>query len=403
MSRASNRKPEFRLQMGYSVIRLGHGRDRAPLRTARIGDPTIDDDLRGMGEDVARAGGRLTVVLPEPEVWRGALRLAARTPFGRWREARAAVAARLSLPPDALLVAIGTLGPGGTAVAAVPKRTLEEARSFLAGAGLYPADAIGEGDFPGFSEAPRFGPAGLRLPRVPLLDGRAAAAALVLVVLGAAAGLAFWPAPQPSGFAGLPERPVSLTPAPARSAALETSPAPLPRPDPAPQAAAATSVPVVTAASRNLPLLGLPGRDRAPALRLPGLATARARLAGVPPARTPVEPAVEAPRAAAAPAEPRPLRRPATLAPAAEPAAVPGARAEEAAARPRARPEERAGPALASAAAEAARHPRPRPAAAERPRTLPPPWPWRPPPVRRRRPARPRRSPRCGRRRQSRR
>jgi hypothetical protein len=360
MSRAFFRKPEFRLYFGYPIISLTRAPAQEPLASATFGQPSFPDDFRGLGDEVARAGGRLTVVLPEAEVWRGRLALAARTPFGRWREARAAVAARLALAPGAVAVVLGPLGPGGTPVAAVRRETIDETRAFLAVAGLRPAAFAGAGAFPGFDTppilGPRLPPLGLRLPPWP----RAAAAALAgAVAVTALLGLAP-PAPQPSA----PTAPVAVAaPEPHAPPPVDLA-AVTPRPRPAAHLAEvaapearlpASPSPVATLASRNLPLLGLErARDLPEGLRLAELTTARARLTDAliaTPLRRPA-PAAAAAEAAAAPAAsgPRPLHRP-TAASAAP--SAPAAPAPVAEGRPRPRPAEAAGAALADAISRA--------------------------------------------------
>jgi hypothetical protein len=273
MSSKSFRKPEFRLDLGYPEITLTCDGAEAPLATATAGGPRFAAELRRLASEVARGRGRLTAVLPESEVWRGQLALPGRTPFARRRAARETAAARLALPPGEVAVVLGPRTGGVTAVAAVRRATVAEARGLMKRAGLRPAAVTGAGDFPGFRVPPRL--AGRRWP-LPL---PAALAAMALAGLWLALpGAESPPALQPA-VAILAPRP---EPAPLPAARSEPAPAPLarseaprPRPVPKPQ-------PLATLAARNLPRdFAAVRRDVPTGLRLAELTTARVRIDGL--------------------------------------------------------------------------------------------------------------------------
>jgi hypothetical protein len=179
------------------------------------------------------------------------------------------------------------------------------------------------------------GPAGplgaLRPPRLRLrhaaLAGGAVAAALVALSLRPEPAAPVLPAPPAiAPVAAAYPAPVA---APVRSD-LRPAPAPaqrLVRSDPPPARPAAAPQPIVTVATRSVPLLRVPPRADAPAeLRLAELTTARARMVDAEIATPLRRPAPPPPVMAARGAAPRPLPRPAAPDPAPKPvlAAAPG-------------------------------------------------------------------------------
>src|SRR5690606_18765400 len=101
MSRTVFGKPEFRLAMNHTHItitrhdvgaRRDPGTGEAPEPEPRafdLGSPTLIADLRRLGAEIRAARGRLTVILPEGEVWRGRLALGEAKPRERGHIARA--------------------------------------------------------------------------------------------------------------------------------------------------------------------------------------------------------------------------------------------------------------------------------------------------------------------------
>ena len=199
MSRTVFGKPEFRLAMNHTHItitrhdvgaRRDPGTGEAPEPEPRafdLGSPTLIADLRRLGAEIRAARGRLTVILPEGEVWRGRLALGEAKPRERGRIARAQAAAAMGLPLTALAVRLGRLDRDGTLpAAAVSHQTLAETRSFLARAGLKPTRITGSGTFDGFAAAPQLDtpPLTERLrPIAPALGGAIAAAAVVALLI----------------------------------------------------------------------------------------------------------------------------------------------------------------------------------------------------------------------------
>ena len=265
------------------------------------------------------------------------------------------------MPPQAVTVVLGaTAADGTTPVAAVRRGTLAETRALLAGVGLRPAAIVGDGAFPGFAAPPRLGGWPWRLPSVPRLPRRqlvfgagavAAAAALVLALPGEAPAPASLPVQQSAPateLAAARVEPARTEPAAPR-ALLRAAP-PKHRPD---NLAAVPLQPIVTQATRNVPLVLIePRRGAPPELRLAELPAARARMADTAmttPLRRP------APPPSGRRHRPRRAPEPAVPAPAAD--------------GPRHRPQTAAAVAVkatpAPAAATPAARPMPRPAAAK--------------------------------------
>ncbi len=298
MSRTSFGRPEYRLALDYPHITVT--RPGAQAQIFECGSSTLLADLRRLSTEILAAGARLTVVLPEGEVWRGRLALDGTRLHNRGRTARSRAAEAMGLPAAALAVRLGRIGRDGThAAAAVRRETLAETRGFLARAGLRPARITGAGDFEGFAEAPRFDAQPLHealRPALPVAGGLVAAAALFAFLLRPdavppEAGLV-GPMPVAATEAAEPQAPVvaELTPR-ARPADLVRV-ADVPEREPAAPGGApgaprlpATSAglsfqPPVTMASRNMPVAGLPPVPKADSvLRLSELSIARARIA----------------------------------------------------------------------------------------------------------------------------
>ena len=279
MSSTSFRKPDFRLDLGYSAITLA--RDGEAIARAEPRASGFAADFRALAAVARDGGGRLTVVLPEPEVWRDRLALAGMTRLTRRRAARRAAAVGLGAAPGAIAVVLGARdADGAVPVAAVRRSSITEARSLLAGVGLRPAAILGGGDFPGFPAAPRLD--GWRLPmprrRALSLGGGAVAAALV--------ALALWPdAPAPvPAVAPIPALAVTAPPPAAAPVHSDLRPRPAPalriaRAEPPPARPKPAEAPRVTVATRSVPLTLIAARRDAPAeLRLAELTTARARM-----------------------------------------------------------------------------------------------------------------------------
>ena len=99
MSSLSIRKPGFRLLLGYPDIILTRDDAAEPVGSAAPGSDRFGADLRRLAAEVLRCGGRLTVVLPASEVWRGQVEPGGRAPRAEWRSARARAAASLGVAP----------------------------------------------------------------------------------------------------------------------------------------------------------------------------------------------------------------------------------------------------------------------------------------------------------------
>ena len=158
MSSITTRKPEFRLQLGYPDVILTREGETEPIGSATPGSDRFGADLRRLAAEVLRGGGRLTVVLPASEVWRGQVEPGGRAPRAEWRAARARAAAALGVDADALRTVVGrAVGAGPVPAAAVRRSTLAEVRTLLASVGLKPAAIVGAGAFEGFAAPPRLG------------------------------------------------------------------------------------------------------------------------------------------------------------------------------------------------------------------------------------------------------
>lgn len=343
MSSNSSRRPEFRLHFGYPKITLREVGRPEPVAEVDLDDPAIAGRMLALGGSVARAGGRLVAVLPEAEVWRGALELQAGGPRARRAEARGRIAAELRLPVRTLTAVLGASDASGrTAAAAVRRTTLAETRRFLAQARLRPAAIIGDGAFPGFAAAPRLDAPGWA-PGAPMRTDLArwlepalwrAPAAKALAVSAACLALAFALIPRPvptPPAAPLSARVESVAPAPVVVAAAEPV-APVPRPVPRRPSALLTAPPaplrvahavpaeprppaavLVSEGTRNMPeLAGIKLGDDLSAARVAQRISGATVLTDAP--RPMLRPAaVEPASAALAPLSgPRPMLRPAT-------------------------------------------------------------------------------------------
>lgn len=332
MSRATNRTPGLRLHLAYPQITLTQG--DALLASAALGSR---DDLRLLAGKAHRTGAPLTVVLPEAEVWRGALILDARRWWDRRRQARSAVGALLAVPPGQLRVVLGRRQASGrTPVAAVARATMAETRAFLRASGLRARDIVAAGTFPGFDAPPRLAGlvpatafATMRLPGVRAQLFGLAAAAAATVVLAIVLGDPTPGEPVPARLTVVPHAETAADarptlPKPVDLASLRPRPAPRPAvlpADPAePEAGAASlAATVVSVATRNMPVHPLPIRTApaGPSLQLAELGTARARLTDSLPAgplRRPDAVAALVAEPPAALAGPRPRSRPVTVA-----------------------------------------------------------------------------------------
>lgn len=416
MSRQSLREPDFRLTLAYPVITLTEFGQAEPLAEVDLASPDIVADMRALGAAVTRAGARLTVVLPESEVWRGTLDLTAQTRTEAERRSHAAdvLCALLSLPQGSLRAVVGEAPADGgpTPIAAISAATLAETCAFLRNAGLLPDAIIGAGTFPGFATAPRFVSVsplrrGTLRDYAPRLSGPAAAKALALsaaclaliftLTLDPADTVSAAPeatppetaaqadlkttatplAAAPSIVAPLAPLAVPRLPSPAKAAALvppRARPdglAPLSPPTPIRVAQVAPSIPrpLIVQGTRNMPeLAGLKLTDDLSANRvaeriMPRKTLTDAQLAApriVSPMPRPDSRTADAPARAAAAPEDRPLRRPGAAAEA-RPAVTQAALTPESAPRPEARPDKF--PALSAAITDAVTR-----AAAEAPR-----------------------------------
>jgi hypothetical protein len=133
----------------------------AARRTDRIGavaldDPDLGQGLRALAEEARRSGLPIVAVLPEGEFQSGAVTLRGRLPILRMFEARGAMAAALAEEARGVAVALGaTARDGRTAVAAVRRATLEDARAFLSLHGFAPVAVTAPAALPGFAAPPR--------------------------------------------------------------------------------------------------------------------------------------------------------------------------------------------------------------------------------------------------------
>lgn len=182
MSSTNLRRPDFRLHLGYPEVTLLRSDVPGMVRLAAPDHPGFPDDLRRLAAAIDATNGRLTVILPDREVWRDRLRLGARTPWARRREARETAARALAIPAGEVMLSIGRRGDdGSTPLAATRRQTLVEVRRMLTAVGLRPQVIRGAGRFDGFSAPPalgnlRWNPAGRALPS--RVDGRAPRAAM---------------------------------------------------------------------------------------------------------------------------------------------------------------------------------------------------------------------------------
>lgn len=205
MSSSSTSRPVFRLHLAYPDASYTRNDLPGAVRLGEIDGPAFVDGLERLADAIHETNGRLTVFLPEHEVFRDRLPLMARTPWTRRRAARRIAARALVTELGDTVLVMGRRGSDGqTPLAAVRRETLKEVRERLAGAGLRADTIRGEGRFDGFPAppdllAPRRAP-GLwptawrtseRLPRFSVAaGGLAAAAALGLALLAE-------PAPPP--------------------------------------------------------------------------------------------------------------------------------------------------------------------------------------------------------------
>lgn len=396
MSSSSFRRPDFRLSFDYPIITLTESGQAEPLAEVDLSGNDLAQRMRALSGRVTRSRGRLTVVLPEEEVWRGKVALAAQSPRARRAEARSVAAAQMGLAPAEISAELGEPDAEGHYPIAVARHsTLAETRGFLRQSGLRPARIIGAGSFPGFTSAPRLDApiwrdvTRQRLPRA-IAPTRGASAATALAFSAACIGLVFALTPHPAEIpAGAPEiapiaeltlieplappleiaglRPIVPTPAPAIIA---------PRPRPADLATAraptrlaeiAPARPMITQASRNMPeLAGIRPGDDLSAGRVAERILPKGTLTdSAAPLSRPTTSAAPVPGIVATPAlatntrgDTRPLRRPGTAtvqAPAALVSAAPVSLASAAAAqqRPAPRPGSFASAPLSSAITDA--------------------------------------------------
>ncbi len=317
MSRASYRKPEFRLYLGYPDVVLTRSDRVEPVGTAEPDTPGFGPALRRFAAEVARERGRLTVVLPRDEVWRGRLDLGGHPRAARRTAARAAIAARMGVAPSGLRVVFGRRDPAGSQpAAAVRAATLDGTRALLADASLRPAAIVGAGAHPGFAKPPRLDAAAW--PRSGFAVGGAALAAAVLAFLA-------WPAEPPQPViaeavaalqlpAPIPAAQPAVPAAPPLSLAPRRADQPPSRPEPA--FAQIGNGALVSMGTRSV-VLTRPRPDAEPKLVLAELTSPRATMTDAtiePPLPRPVV----APRAVEA--DLRPMHRPGS--PAANPSPV---------------------------------------------------------------------------------
>ncbi len=399
MSRSFIEKPGFRLRFAYSAITLDRSDRPGELRVFNPDDPDLSGELSQVAAEIACCQGRLTVELPASEVWRGPVSGLGR--LRRDRTARGKVAARLGLPPSALSLRIGRRGAGGeTPVAAVASATIAETRRFLEQAGLHADRITGAGDFPGFAAVPDFAAGDRPMLRRfgPVAAGTAVAAAVAIAALQPAMESGPVSNLQPAMVEAGPDVAATTTvvPDPVASRPLPR-PATLPRLAAVPDAAPATPgaapraprapglarepalLPLVTVATRNVPVSSLPPLPQADGtIRLAELTVARARLddtridapmqrpvsaAAINPIEAAVRVALADPVAPAPSPSLRPLARPGSAKMSASPATTPAAAPAEAAvpqpaaaaslARPQPRPQTASSAALSKAITEA--------------------------------------------------
>jgi hypothetical protein len=99
MSSSTTRKPEFRLYLGYPYVTLTRDGEDEPLARAAPDQPGFAAALRAIAAEVARRRGRLEVILPAGEVWRGLLEARGRTPIDTMQAARARIAGEIGVAP----------------------------------------------------------------------------------------------------------------------------------------------------------------------------------------------------------------------------------------------------------------------------------------------------------------
>lgn len=272
MSSSSFRRPDFRLHLSYPEVTLLRSDVPGMVRLAAPDHPAFADDLRRLAAAIADAGGRLTVILPDREVWRDRLRLASRTPWARRREARDIAAHCLGVPAGDVALSIGRRGADGTLpLAATRRQTLVEVRRMLAAVGLRPEVIRGAGRFDGFSAPPALGslrwnparrPLPSRLPQAAMATGGLAATIAAVAVLLTAPDRAPTMSPGPvvhqsvarerPAFAeAAPVAPPVTAKAPVVRIATAAPPPSRPEVTVAPAAPAATA-PRVTVSTRNV-------------------------------------------------------------------------------------------------------------------------------------------------------
>jgi hypothetical protein len=320
MSSTSFRRPDFRLHLGYPEVTLLRSDVPGMVRLAPPDHPAFADDLRRLAAAVDSANGRLTVILPDREVWRDRPHLASRTPWTRRREAREVAARALGVPAGDVALSVGRRGAdGATPVAATRRQTVVEVRRMLAAVGLRPEVIRGAGRFDGFSTPPalgnlRWNPAGRplpsRLPRAAMATGGLAATIAAVVALFGATPPDPVASPGPLVHQSVAREPVTFAEAPppapkaARapvSIASATPPAERPRAEPV------AATPLFSVNTRNVDLTG--GEDGRPVLKLHELPGARSLPVGADPAPLPRPRTAAATPAGPAPAaEPRHLR-----------------------------------------------------------------------------------------------
>ena len=327
MSSLSIRKPGFRLLLGYPDIILTRDDAAEPVGSAAPGSDRFGADLRRLAAEVLRCGGRLTVVLPASEVWRGQVDPGGRAPRAEWRAARARAAAALGVDADALRTVVGRSAARGPVPAvAVRRSTLAEVRTLLASVGLKPSAIVGAGAFEGFAAPPqlcgRWAPPPVGQRRALAGAGGLAVAVIALMVMGLRPDT---PTVAPASVAvasAVVATAAPVAPAPATTVAVVAPPAVKPaepvrlvRADP-PRArparlvpAGAATQPVATLGTRSVPMVFVEDKGKpAAALRLAELTDPRGPLTDVAiPLRRPA--ATPAPLAAGA-LEPLPALRP---------------------------------------------------------------------------------------------
>ncbi len=372
--------PAYRLDLACdrAVLRrrrgwLGLPAPTQPLAVALLDGPGVEAQMNALAR---RARGPVLVVLPEAEVWRGRLLLAAGAPAAAAPEALAP-----ELGPEPLAITIGKAAEGKPVpVAAVRCSTLAQTRDFLGRFGIAVGAITGAGVFPGFAAPPhldaqaqaaRPAPA-LWRPRLAL--GAAAVAFGFSVSIGVAALLepAAVPAAPPA-VSAVRASPVAAVAIP-EAAALRPMPAPVPRP----QRPLAESGPAAASAAPRLPAPGVAGTPEMPRLVARAARNAPPRSASemAVPAPEPAPPRLLAtlPRASSTPAAAlriaasdglRPLRRAVSPSVAPPPSAAAAPADTPPAGRPKARPpagaalSEAIGRAVAAAAAESTAAPIP--------------------------------------------